>query len=157
MINNLFTYFIRSNVLIVCLYLCCKIFFSCRQKASKIIILQGMFSVVIADNIPLRPDHSYSSPAVTADVVQNIYVQKYIFTETQHIPAVKKIMPFLVAVWCIGVAFNSFVCIYKYLALKRFVDRWATKNGVYKCGNKSLKVKKCPGISSLCLWACSPL
>ncbi len=133
MINNLFTYFIRSNVLIVCLYLCCKIFLAVGKKRQK-------FPLDLTTLIPHQ--------AVTADVVQNIYVQKYIFTETQHIPAVKKIMPFLVAVWCIGVAFNSFVCIYKYLALKCFVDRWATKNGVYKCGNKSLKVKKCPGISS---------
>lgn len=102
-----------------------------------------MLGVVIADNIPLKPDH-----AVTADIIQSVSVQKYIFTETQHIPVVKKIMPLLAAVWFIGAALSNLVCLYKYFALKHFVDRWATDNGVYKCGNKSLKVKKCPGISS---------
>lgn len=148
MINNLFTYFIRSNVLIVCLYLCCKIFLAVGKKRQKLSFYKACSALSLLIIFPLDLTTLIPHQAVTADVVQNIYVQKYIFTETQHIPAVKKIMPFLVAVWCIGVAFNSFVCIYKYLALKRFVDRWATKNGVYKCGNKSLKVKKCPGISS---------
>lgn len=148
MINNILTYFIRSNVLIVCLFLCCKIFLAVgkkRQKASFYKVCSALSLLIIfpLDLTALIPDH-----AVTADIVQSVSVQKYIFTETQHIPVVKKIMPLLAAVWCIGVAFNSFVCIYKYFALKHFVDRWATDNGVYKCGNKSLKVKKCPGISS---------
>lgn len=148
MINDILTYFIRSNVLIVCLYLSCKIFLAVgkkRKKAQFYKVCSALSLLIICpiDLTSLIPRH-----AVTADVVQSISMKKYIFTETQHIPAVKKIMPFIFAVWCIGMVFNSFLCIYKYLALKRFVDRWATDNGVYKCGNKSLKVKKCPGISS---------
>lgn len=148
MINNLFTYFIRSNVLIVCLYLCCKIFLAVGKKRQKLSFYKVCSALSLLIIFPLDLTTLIPHQAVTADVVQNISVQKYIFTETQHIPAVKKIMPFLVAVWCIGVAFNSFVCLYKYFTLKHFVDRWATDNGVYKFGNKSLKVKKCPGISS---------